>query len=973
MVTFAQAQERAEQWVNEDVPTYQRREVRVREFDLGFVCWAVDREDGPTSDGGRMRLVIARDSGEATLWPSLPVGEVVRRYEEQYGTAPASPPAPEPPRRTDLEATSFLLSPPQWLQDAADAAGIPDRRKSSSDQEPAASPAPGPGTTPPAAASPEPPPTGQPLGAAPAASPGAGAAVHPRGRHAAGRPQPPPTPRPPPAWNMAAPDGPSNTDGGAAGPPGAGTAPTPWAGTDTTDTGHGDSVAPPPTVFAPPLTADSDDDAPTGPTTSSEARTELLPAGSMDPNSAFAKAGRAALGLPSPEDQAAPGAGDPTPRQAPQPEPGPPGEGPPSPPEPGSDSLARTLLVPPVDGSLGGAHPAAPQPRTAGPGRTSRPAAAPAAGAPSHSRSRSRGAGADCGSTEEERREDQPAAHAGRVGSRSRTRVRLRSPRRRAGRAPVARSRTAQRPAGPNRAPAHHHPRRAGSHRGWAARRADVARPAARARGPVPPRAARRVPTALRPPVSAGPPRRPHRARRPDIASASTQRPSPGRFGHPASPGRLRRRPRGQRSRAQPGCAPPRSRRAGRCRFRPGPGQPPPAPGRRSHRPGPAPGAVRTPRRRPGQPRPAARRIAPPGMAQPPGVAGPPPPGPHTPPPPVPPAPFPVQPGVPTVGPGYMAVLRYRAPDGSEQQIIRRSAPGTPHPEWQILYELRNLNVPPQQVLELHTELESCDLPGGYCSRMIRESWPSVRISHTAPYGRDHASRQQGVNHLIEHQGELHQVAGGPARPRPQRVPLPHPSQVQRIPLIPPDGIGQELAQAFGPQGVFRFDQRAVSRGGVPDAVAQTLVWAGLPRDFGPFFWAQALPGRPVPTLAELAVERGRQPGPDAASYLVMGNDYGRQLCVQYGSAAIVAVPLEADPSGQPAVPQFVNTGLPEFVRCLALLGRMWRLRLGLTPDQAGRWTVDFQAHLAGLDPAALASPDNWWSVLLEQMWDGLL
>ncbi|WP_040912432.1 hypothetical protein, partial [Wenjunlia vitaminophila] len=75
MVTFAQAQERAEQWVNEDVPTYQRREVRVREFDLGFVCWAVDREDGPTSDGGRMRLVIARDSGEATLWPSLPVGE----------------------------------------------------------------------------------------------------------------------------------------------------------------------------------------------------------------------------------------------------------------------------------------------------------------------------------------------------------------------------------------------------------------------------------------------------------------------------------------------------------------------------------------------------------------------------------------------------------------------------------------------------------------------------------------------------------------------------------------------------------------------------------------------------------------------------------------------------------------------------------------------------------------------------------
>ncbi|WP_252368695.1 SUKH-4 family immunity protein, partial [Streptomyces hygroscopicus] len=341
-----------------------------------------------------------------------------------------------------------------------------------------------------------------------------------------------------------------------------------------------------------------------------------------------------------------------------------------------------------------------------------------------------------------------------------------------------------------------------------------------------------------------------------------------------------------------------------------------------------------------------------PGMAPPPGYAYPPPSG-------------------PTVGPGYMAVLRYRAQDGSEQQLIRRSAPGTPHPEWQILHELRAMNVPPQQVLELHTELESCDLPGGYCARMIRESWPQVRISHTAPYGRDHATRQQGVRHLLEHQGELHQVADGPARPAPNRVPLPHPGQVQPIPPVPPEGLAHELGQAFGPQGIVRFDQRAVSRMGVPDVVAQTLVWAGLPVDFGPFFWAQAQPGRPVPTLAELAAERGVQAAPDAGSYLVMGNDFGRQLCVQYGTANIVAVPLEATP--QPVPPQFVNTGLPEFVRCMALLGRMWRLRYGLTPDQAGRWTVDFQAQLAGLDPAALSAPDNWWAVLLEQMWDGLL
>ncbi|MEZ7007662.1 SUKH-4 family immunity protein, partial [Streptomyces sp. AD55] len=325
--------------------------------------------------------------------------------------------------------------------------------------------------------------------------------------------------------------------------------------------------------------------------------------------------------------------------------------------------------------------------------------------------------------------------------------------------------------------------------------------------------------------------------------------------------------------------------------------------------------------------------------------------------------------GPPTVGPGYQAVLRYRAQDGSEQQLIRRSAPGTPHPEWQIFHELRAMNVPPDQVLELHTELESCELPGAYCARMIREQWPQARITSIAPYGTDHASRQQGMQQLLAHQGELHQVADGPARPAPVRAPLP---PVPPAPPVPPEAVGQELAGAFGP-GVFRFEHAAVSRQGVPPVVAHTLVAAGLPLDMGPFFWAQAQPGRPVPTLAELAAERSVRPSSDAGSYLVVGSDFGRAICVQYGTANIVAVPVEGGPGGAPVPPQFVNTGLPEFARCLALLGRMWRLRFGLNQEQAGRWTVDFQAQLAALDPAALGSPESWWSVLLEQMWDGLL
>ncbi|MEU6119973.1 SUKH-4 family immunity protein [Streptomyces sp. NPDC047117] len=947
MVTFAQAQERAERWVNGEVPAYQQREVRVREFDLGFVAWAEDREGGPVGDGGRQRLVIARDSGETTLWPGLPVGEVIRRYEEEYGAVPDAAPAPEvPPQRIDLEQTSFLLTPPEWLQEAADAIGIPDRRSGAEPagtQPSAAQPAAEPVAEPSAAESPAAEPSAEPAAAeassavTPHAEPPAAAAVPPPAQPPAAPVAPPAPPAPPvapePQPVTAAERGPEESVAPASGAPAAPS----WEGTDITADDEADdrSVGLPATVFAPQLdmeegaAAESD-----RPSVRPDAKTELLPGGSNLPRTAVA---------PAIEDPhaAAPGAG-PVLSELPPP------SGPPVthlPPPPGAAPAPGPSAPPPAAPDMpppaapGTQHPAAPgAPPTAAPD-------VPSPAAPGMPQSAAPGTPPPPG-----------VPGAGRP-----------SP------AEIADEATDKAEITPH----------------------DPGTPSAPPAGP----AGGYVPTQLvsqLDPNAAGP------AGPPDTADGA-QTPPPGAPGAPAGPGApavpaapgapgggvhaaatmladgasLGGNP--AAGRAGGGTPPPPSPPGTPGAAGPGtPPPPPPAP----HTPPPAVPAA------PGAPgggvHAAATMLASPGT--PPPGPGAPPAGPGAPPPAPPVGQHPGAPagpgaygypqaptGQPTVGPGYMAVLRYRAPDGSEQQIIRRSAPGTPHPEWQILHELRGLNVPPQQVLELHTELESCDLPGGYCARMIRETWPQVRISHTAAYGHDHASRQQGVRHLVEHQGELHQVADGPARPAPVRVPLPHPSQIQPVPPAPPQVIGQELEQAFGPQGVFRFDQRAVSRQGVPDVVAQTLVWAGVPVDFGPFFWGQAQPGRPVPTLAELAQERGVQPAPDAGSYLVMGTDFGRQLCVQYGTAHIVAVPLEAGPGGQAATPQFVNTGLPEFVRCLAMLGRMWRLRYGLNPEQAGRWTTDFQVQLAALDPAALGSPETWWSVLLEQMWDGLL
>ncbi|WP_226027038.1 SUKH-4 family immunity protein [Streptomyces hyderabadensis] len=902
MVTFAQAQERAEEWVNGELPAYQHREVRVREFDLGFVVWAEDRADGPRSDGGAQRLVIARDSGEATLWPSLPVGEVIRRYEEEYGRPDeAEAVAPAPAARVDLNQTSFLLSPPEWLQEAADRIGIPDRRRGDQGGGDTGSAGGAGGALPETQA-------GVPSAPAAPASAPASASASAGGSPGSGA-----------EWPAAGAGG-SGAGAGASGAPGAPSAPgapagaTPWAGTDTNaDAGEDRSVPLPQTVFAPPLSGADDDTPP--PSTTPDAKTALMSGGSQlpptalspaigDPNAPGAPAGAA---TPPPAAPAPPAAG-PSAGSGPSATPPGPSATPPGPPASNAGDIADAAT-----------SKATPPPRRGGGSSTPPPPSAP--GVP----------GARPGSTPPPAGTPAPGAPAG-------------------GYVPtqLVSSLGPEGPGGPGTPPPPSAP------------------------GTPPP------PSAPQPPAGAGAPGTPPPPSAPGapggtppggVHHAATMLADPGRTGGgaPQPPG-----PPGPPNPPGPPGAPGAPS---------GPGTPPPPPA--------APGA-------PGAPGPqgsaggpggavhhAQTVLASPSLGGPGGIGAPPPPPGAVPPPPgavpppgqpVPGAPpaygYPPQPvGQPTVGPGYQAVLRYRAQDGSEQQLIRRSAPGTPHPEWQIFHELRAMNVPPDQVLELHTELESCELPGAYCARMIREQWPQARITSIAPYGLDHASRQQGMQQLLAHQGELHQVADGPARPAPVRAPLP---QVQPAPPVPPEAVGQELAGAFGP-GVFRFEQAAVSRQGVPPVVAHTLVAAGLPMDMGPFFWAQAQPGRPVPTLAELAAERGVQPASDAGSYLVVGSDFGRAICVQYGTAAIVAVPVEAGPGGAPVPPQFVNTGLPEFARCLALLGRMWRLRFGLNQEQAGRWTVDFQAQLAALDPAALGSPESWWSVLLEQMWDGLL
>ncbi|MEN2422316.1 SUKH-4 family immunity protein [Streptomyces rimosus] len=107
MITQAQAQATADRWLNPEGHQGPPRQVGMQEFDLGWVVWAVppppevDPVTGqrrPPAEVGAACGVVDRASGELTVWPSVPVDEVVRMYQQKHGAGGAPTPAPaEPP------------------------------------------------------------------------------------------------------------------------------------------------------------------------------------------------------------------------------------------------------------------------------------------------------------------------------------------------------------------------------------------------------------------------------------------------------------------------------------------------------------------------------------------------------------------------------------------------------------------------------------------------------------------------------------------------------------------------------------------------------------------------------------------------------------------------------------------------------------------------------------------------------------
>jgi hypothetical protein len=340
----------------------------------------------------------------------------------------------------------------------------------------------------------------------------------------------------------------------------------------------------------------------------------------------------------------------------------------------------------------------------------------------------------------------------------------------------------------------------------------------------------------------------------------------------------------------------------------------------------------------------------------------------------------------PVTGPGNTAVFSYVDPtNGEETTLFRTSAPGQPPVEYQVWAELQGMGVPAGNVVAVHTDLRPSLLPGGYTGDLILNAFPNASFSCSQDYGMRPEERAEGIAALIQNVESMHRMAGQQPPPRPHRVPVP--DNVTPAEPEGDDALGQELVEVFGADGVRRYDAADTTADltadltatELPESATATLTTAGLPADI-PFFFAADRPDVPPPgglftDAATHLRERGTEASEKAletlAGHVRIGTDGLYVVTVQCRGAErwIGSVWAVHPVSG---TGRFINQSVSAFDRSLALLVQTREEMEGMDPVEAGAAVAAFQEQLAALDPTALGDVENWWTVVVEQMWHGL-
>lgn len=165
--------------------------------------------------------------------------------------------------------------------------------------------------------------------------------------------------------------------------------------------------------------------------------------------------------------------------------------------------------------------------------------------------------------------------------------------------------------------------------------------------------------------------------------------------------------------------------------------------------------------------------------------------------------------------------------------------------------------------------------------------------------------------------------------------------------------VHEDLVRLWGEGNVVRYDPSRVDVA-LPANAADALENVGLPKAVDPLF-----------EVRDLSILESRDQG---RLYCRFGTDHGTDLCVALDDGAVMSLSVAGDYPDR-----FVNTSLPAFIEFLLLVSDARRRFLDLGDDEIDLLIADLETRLRRLDDRALADPDDWWSVIIEQMKDGLL
>ena len=89
-ISRAEADQIAQRWVAASAPAGAQLTAVVHEFDLGYVVWGRQPADQPPLFGAG-RGIIDRETGELSVWPSLPVAMVIDEFTKRRAARPPAP------------------------------------------------------------------------------------------------------------------------------------------------------------------------------------------------------------------------------------------------------------------------------------------------------------------------------------------------------------------------------------------------------------------------------------------------------------------------------------------------------------------------------------------------------------------------------------------------------------------------------------------------------------------------------------------------------------------------------------------------------------------------------------------------------------------------------------------------------------------------------------------------------------------